>query len=396
MRKIAFFCIPAHGHTNPTLEVVKDLVKNDCEVRYYSYEIMREKIESSGAQFISCDQYDAEKNLNAKEVKRLITDVSFSTKVLVDSTLAMDEALLEEMRAWKPDCIVADSMALWGKLIALKLGIPFVSSTTTFAFNQYSSRVMKQSIGELFKFLFQMVKAKKHIKRLQAAGYPVKSVLDIIQNDNETNTIVYTSPEFQPCSETFSDKYSFVGPSIRKSDNSEDNFVKQTGRKLLYISLGTVNNNMKKFYNNCIAAFQDAEFDVVISIGQDIDIAEFDVGPSNIHLYHHVDQIHILQQADAFITHCGMNSVSEALYYQVPLILFPQTKEQQGIAYRVHELAAGIYLKSESVNDLKASTQEVFCNPIYKSNAIKIAESFHRCGGSKEAAEKILKIADRK
>ena len=23
MSKIAFFCIPAHGHTNPTLEVVK-------------------------------------------------------------------------------------------------------------------------------------------------------------------------------------------------------------------------------------------------------------------------------------------------------------------------------------------------------------------------------------
>lgn len=24
MSKIAFFCIPAHGHTNPTLEVVKE------------------------------------------------------------------------------------------------------------------------------------------------------------------------------------------------------------------------------------------------------------------------------------------------------------------------------------------------------------------------------------
>ena len=28
MSKIAFFCIPAHGHTNPTLEVVKELIKD--------------------------------------------------------------------------------------------------------------------------------------------------------------------------------------------------------------------------------------------------------------------------------------------------------------------------------------------------------------------------------
>ncbi|MFW5649929.1 MAG: hypothetical protein ACOCNC_00900 [Acetivibrio ethanolgignens] len=39
----------------------------------------------------------------------------------------------------------------------------------------------------------------KNIKRLQAKGYPVKSILDIIQNDDKTDTIVYTSPEFQPC-----------------------------------------------------------------------------------------------------------------------------------------------------------------------------------------------------
>ena len=58
MNKIAFFCIPAHGHINPTLEVIKELIQNDCEVRYYCYDIMREKIESSGATFISCDKYD--------------------------------------------------------------------------------------------------------------------------------------------------------------------------------------------------------------------------------------------------------------------------------------------------------------------------------------------------
>ena len=47
MSKIVFFCIPAHGHTNPTLNVVKELISRGHQVWYYSYESFREKIESN-------------------------------------------------------------------------------------------------------------------------------------------------------------------------------------------------------------------------------------------------------------------------------------------------------------------------------------------------------------
>lgn len=386
MSKIAFFCIPAHGHTNPTLEVVKELIRLGHEVRYYSYDMMKEKIETTGVAFISCDQYDCQQQLSPKDGKRVATDIDFAVEVLVNSTLAMDEALLEDMKAWQPDCIVADSMALWGKLIALKLGIPFVSSTTTFAFNQYSSKIMKQSMWGLIKVLFQMSEAKRHIKKLQAKGYPVRNVLDIIQNDNETNTIVYTSPEFQPCSETFSDKYSFVGPSIAKLDYK----VRRDGAKTVYISLGTVNNQMMPFYLNCIEAFKDSEMKVIMSVGNIVDLSAFKGIPSNIEIFASVNQIEVLQMVDAFITHCGMNSVTEALYCQVPLIMFPQTNEQKGVAYRVNELGAGIYLQSDTANSIKNAVEEVISNPVYKNNVKNIAESFYKCGGSAEAAKKII------
>ena len=80
MSKIVFFCIPAHGHTNPTLGVVRELVFRGHDVWYYSYNIMREKIESAGATFISCDDYDTEKNLSAKDATRVGKDLAFSTK----------------------------------------------------------------------------------------------------------------------------------------------------------------------------------------------------------------------------------------------------------------------------------------------------------------------------
>ena len=53
MSKIVFFCIPAQGHTNPTLGVVRELVSRGHEVYYYSYNMLRERIEEAGAKFVS-------------------------------------------------------------------------------------------------------------------------------------------------------------------------------------------------------------------------------------------------------------------------------------------------------------------------------------------------------
>lgn len=66
MSKIVFFCIPAHGHTNPTLGVVRELISRGHQVFYYSYNMMREKIEATGATFVSCDEYDQEQRLDAE------------------------------------------------------------------------------------------------------------------------------------------------------------------------------------------------------------------------------------------------------------------------------------------------------------------------------------------
>lgn len=388
MSKIVFFCIPAHGHTNPTLGVVRELVERGHEVWYYSYNMMKEKIETAGAKFISCDEYDTEMKLDPKDATRVGKDLAFSTKILVNTTLALDDKVCKDMEQLQPDCIVADSMAVWGKAVALKLGIPFVSSTTTFAFNQHSAKIMKQSIGELFGMIFSMPKIQKDIKRLQDKGYPVKNILDIIRNDDKTDTIVYTSPEFQPCADTFSDKYAFVGPSVRPIAEK----MEKTKEKLVYISMGTVNNDMLQLYKNCIAAFKETEYQVIMSVGNLVDIESFEELPENISVYTQVDQIAVLSQADVFLSHCGMNSVNESLYYEVPLVMYPQTSEQGGVANRVLQLGAGIQLKKTTPSAILEAIEEVMDNFSYQENAVKIADGFRKCTGAKAAADKILSV----
>ena len=383
--KIAWFCIPAHGHTNPTLGLVKTLTEAGHQVWYFSFEEFRQKIGSAGATFISCDGYDFEME-DKDNADRVGKDKVFATELLVSSTLALDEMTARVLEEIRPDVVVSDSVAFWGKLAAMKHGLPYVSSTTTFAFNRYSAKYMQESAWDIARMLWAMPRINRQLKRLREKGYPVKSLLDIVQNDNDTNTIVYTSKYFQPCSETFSDRYRFIGPSIRPITDP----VEKTAEKTVYISMGTVNQN-RQFYRNCINALAPTGWQVIISMGTNTD--HFDDLPENIQVHESVDQMAVLSIADAFITHCGMNSASEGLYYGVPLVLFPQTPEQDAVAKRTEELGAGVRLKSISEEDVLDALTTVINEPQYKEGAARVSESFKSSGGMAEAKAFLETIA---
>ena len=383
--KIAWFCIPAHGHTNPTLGLVKALTTSGHEIWYFSFEEFREKIEAAGANFIACDGYDFEME-DKGNADRVGKDKVYATELLVSSTLALDDMTTRTLEKIKPDVVVSDSVAYWGKLAAMKHGLPYVSSTTTFAFNRYSAKYMKESVWDIVLMLFALPRINKQLNRLREKGYPVKSLLDIVQNDNETNTIVYTSRYFQPCADTFSKKYHFIGPSIRPIIKP----VEKTADKTVYISMGTVNQN-REFYRNCINVLKPTGWQVIISMGTNTD--HFEDLPENIQVYESVDQMAVLSIADAFITHCGMNSASEGLYFGVPLVLFPQTSEQGAVAKRVEELGAGVRLKSISGEDVLDALSKVISDPQFKTEAERVSESFKACGGTEEAKAFLEQIA---
>lgn len=85
--------------------------------------------------------------------------------------------------------------------------------------------------------------------------------MSLVQSDNKTDSVVYTSERFQPYSESFSDHYVFVGPSVFSKIEPD----KEKERPLVYISMGTVINDRPDFYAKCIDALKDEKVDVIIS-----------------------------------------------------------------------------------------------------------------------------------
>ena len=384
MSRIVFFCIPAWGHTNPTVEVVRQLTDMGQQVRYYSFAPFREKLEAAGAEVICCDEAlpPQPKDLD----KKVGRDFAALVEMVTETTLTLEEQVCRELEEFQPDVAVSDSVCFWGKLFAKKLGIPYVCSTTTFAFNQHSAQMMKPKAGELLRSLLGASRIGRKMALLRQHGYPVEKVTDLLQNDNETNTIVYTSREFQPMAETFSEHYAFVGPSVPEREEP----VGDKSRPLVYISLGTVMHDRKCFCRNCVEALADMDVDAVLSVGTAENLEALGQLPPNIQAAEQVDQLSVLRRADVFLTHCGMNSASEAIWYGVPTVLAPQQSEEAAVADRMEELGMGQRLRSEDPKLIREALEKVLAEPSFRERTLEMAASFRAAGGAERAAEKIL------
>ena len=387
MKRIACFCIPAHGHTNPMLPVAAELVKRGNAVRFYSFDEFAEKIKATGAAFISCDSYLP--SLSEQEEAGL-KSVSTTEMTIQDIriTLNMDSFLDAEFQAFRPDIVYTDSVCFWGKLNAWKHRIPMVVSTSTFAFNQMSSQYMKHTARELADMILGLPRISKELKKLEPFGYHIKGALALVQSDNQTDSVVYTSSSFQPYSESFSDHYAFVGPSVFSKALPNKN----AARPLVYISMGTVINDRPDFYKKCIEALKDQALDVIISCGNVTDLNSLGTLPENFQVYPYVNQLEIISKASVFITHCGMNSVSESLYMATPMVLYPQTSEQKAVARRVREINAGVMLQDDSVSGIRSAVLEIIKSKEYGMAAEKCSLDFRSCPGTEGAAEFIEEV----
>ena len=195
------------------LPVAAELVRRGNMVRFYSFGEFGDKIRATGADFISCDPFLPE--LTKREEAGL-KKVSTTEMTIQDIriTLGMNDFLDREFAAFGPDVVYTDSVCFWGKLSAWKHHVPMVVSTSTFAFNQLSSQYMKHGPGEMADVIFGLPRISREMKKLEPYGYHVKGVLSLIQSDNHTDSVVYTSRKFQPYAESFSEHYAFVGPSV--------------------------------------------------------------------------------------------------------------------------------------------------------------------------------------
>jgi zeaxanthin glucosyltransferase len=126
-------------------------------------------------------------------------------------------------------------------------------------------------------------------------------------------------------------------------------------KPLLYCSLGTYSHvyrhSKRLFFAVSEAARGDSKWQVVIQIGDSAPPEEFGTEAENLLIVKRLPQLEILKKASAFITHGGLSSVRESIYFGVPMIVFPCWLDQMGNAARIFHHQLGVRANIATVNE---------------------------------------------
>jgi MGT family glycosyltransferase len=110
--------------------------------------------------------------------------------------------------------------------------------------------------------------------------------------------------------------------------------------------------------------------------------------PDNVLLQHRIPQLELLPRVQAVICHAGHNTVCEALFEGVPLVVAPIRDDQPVIAQQVIDAGVAIRLRfgRASADIIGAAVDEILADESYRDNAQRISVSLRAAGGAKAAA----------
>lgn len=424
------------GHLNPIMPLFDELKQFNVKTVVYSIEERRELIEKTCAEF--------------RQYNKVVGDIfyipgaqSSSIQFLNQHLNMFDKTFLQiakDIALEKPDLVLYDSICYHAKLtfrflrenqnnvkflqeilqieISEPISLPkFAVYTTTINSSLWSSLDTDTSNETTDADLKEDLEKLNSRVRELSTKYNIKFILPLEEPIEDDLNIVLAYPELQPNYERYDlSKWKFVGSCVNtnlringshQNNSSElEKFLDTvTSKRLIYCSFGTVFNQMPSIYSiytRLIEVFNSNEFktqNIIISTGanvleklnKQIKNGEIKVA-NNIRLVSSAPQIRVLQNTALFVTHCGFNSLCEALTFAVPMLCCPITADQPTLSNVVVEKKLGLKLDKNlfTVNEAISSIQAILNDPSYSERLKEFSQVPKKYNSIKNFATEIM------
>ncbi|MGW7791189.1 glycosyltransferase, partial [Streptomyces tricolor] len=108
-----------------------------------------------------------------------------------------------------------------------------------------------------------------------------------------------------------------------------------------------------------------------------------------------VPQLPLLERMDAVVCHAGHNTVCEALWHGVPLVVAPIRDDQPVVAGQVVDAGAGVRVRfgRATAARLGEGLDTVLHDPAHRAAAARISAVFRTAGGAGAAAAHLARLA---
>nr|WP_037900910.1 glycosyltransferase [Streptomyces sp. NRRL S-350] len=382
---ILMVSVPAHGHVNPSLAVITELVARGHRVSYVNDASFREAVESTGAAFVP---YPTKLPL-ADDPNGWVEDPVAIQELFLDDALAMWPVLLEAFADDRPDLVLYDIAGYAGRAFGERLGVPVVQLSPAFV----GWEGIERDLPEVFEAIRAAPGGAEHYRRfadwLAAAG-AVQRDVDAFKGRPE-RAIALIPRALQPNADRVDGRrVSFVGPCFGDRARQGRWQRPEGAEKVLLVSLGSAFTHRPAFYRACIRAFGELPgWHTVLQIGAHTDLAELGEVPDTVEVHRWVPQLSVLAQADAFVTHAGMGGSSEGLFHAVPMIAVPQAVDQFANADALVGLGVARRLDTDGATpeELRSVLLELVGDPAVAERLRELSAAGRAEGGTVRAAD---------
>ncbi len=137
---------------------------------------------------------------------------------------------------------------------------------------------------------------------------------------------------------------------------------------------------------------------LVLSLG-DASGADVPRLPGDPLVVNYAPQTELLSRVALTITHAGMNTTQQSLYFGVPMIAIPLAHDQPAIASRLGRTGAGIVIPPRQLSPARlrdAVASALPADSSYRKQARRLQEAIRQAGGVERAAGIIEQIVERR
>ncbi len=385
---VAMFSIAAHGHVNPSLEVIRELVARGHRVTYAIPHAFEEKIAETGAEPVLYTTTLPGPDADPEAWGDTLID---NIEPFLDDAVNALPQLLAAYEGDEPDIVLHDVTSYPARVLARRWGVPEISlSPNLVAWEGY-----EEEVGEpLYAPLRETERGQAYFARFQAwlAENGITQHHDPFVG-RPPRSLVLIPKALQPNADRVDESvHTFVGACQGDRAGQGDWQRPADAEKVVLVSLGSAFTKQPGFYRACVEAFGGLPgWHLVLQIGKHVDLADLGEVPANVEVHSWVPQLAILKQADAFITHAGAGGSQEGLATGTPMVAVPQAVDQFGNADMLQGLGVARHLPMEEADarTLRAAVLDLVSDPEVARRLDEVRAGMAGEGGTKMAADLI-------
>lgn len=398
------------GHLNPFISLAQELKRRGHRVTFFEKPKIEDRVRNADLDFYPICGHNSYKrkkpSARGPKIWSDFTTMRFNLKRIEEDVKAFLQETPTALRQAGVNALLINEIALTGPTVAELLRLPyFIISTSvphSFGWNAFpwfsGYRYSISPTSWMGKAIFE-------ISALCMRG-PLRHRIDLYRRQAGLGPIREIRKAFPPLAQitqlpscldlpraTIPSNFYYTGPFLNEAARPPAKFAwgRLDGRPIVYASLGTTRNVQASVFRLIAAACEDFDLQLVISLGGRFEEEEFADLPGHPLVTKYAPQLELLKLAKIVITHCGSNTVFEALMEGKPMIAIPLAHDQPAMAARLARLKVAEVLPAMRLTaaQIRTAITKLLHDASYYDSAQRIQAILRSLHGTERAANLI-------